>query len=419
MIFRSLFKYQKQIGELSIFSKLILVAVIFCAGSNTYGQRINPFEDDNVDLVDVLRLLKKPASLKPRDTVQSINKFRVSGVPAAGYTLQTGFAGLVSANAAFKTGKESKTSTALSSLTYTARNQILFPLQSAIWSRNNKYNLVLDWRYLYYPSYTYGLGGYTSLGDGYIVNYSALRLHQTLLRQIKGDLYLGVGYNLDYFWDITEQASTHVQPTDYQNYEYGSTGTINTKELASGITFNFLLDERENAINPDKGNFVNIIYRPNLVAFGNSNTWRSLVLDARKYIPYPEGSGNVLAFWTYDWLTLNGKPPYLMLPNTGSDPYSNTGRGYIQGRFRGKDMLYGEVEYRFGLTPSGLIGGVVFANAQSFTEYSSGKFETVAPGWGLGLRVKLNKMSKTNLAIDYGFGLGGSQGLFVNLGEVF
>ena len=36
-----------------------------------------------------------------------------------------------------------------------------------------------------------------------------------------------------------------------------------------------------------------------------------------------------------------------------------------------------------------------------------------------GIRIKLNKYSRTNIAIDYGFGLGGSQGLFVNLGEVF
>ena len=108
-----------------------------------------------------------------------------------------------------------------------------------------------------------------------------------------------------------------------------------------------------------------------------------------------------------------------MLPNTGSDPYSNTGRGYIQGRFRGSDMVYIEGEYRFSLTPNGLIGGVVFANAESFTEPTNNQFQVVAPGWGGGIRVKLNKYSRTNLAIDYGFGLGGSQGLFVNLGEVF
>ena len=31
----------------------------------------------------------------------------------------------------------------------------------------------------------------------------------------------------------------------------------------------------------------------------------------------------------------------------------------------------------------------------------------------------MNKFSNTNLAIDYGFGVNGSHGLFFNLGEVF
>jgi hypothetical protein len=31
----------------------------------------------------------------------------------------------------------------------------------------------------------------------------------------------------------------------------------------------------------------------------------------------------------------------------------------------------------------------------------------------------MNKESSTNLSIDYGFGINGSRGFFVNLGEVF
>ena len=82
-------------------------------------------------------------------------------------------------------------------------------------------------------------------------------------------------------------------------------------------------------------------------------------------------------------------------------------------------MLYAETEYRFGITPDGLFGGVIFANAESFSEKTSNKFEYIAPGYGLGIRIKLNKLSRANLCIDYGFGNGGSRGIAVNLGEVF
>ena len=49
----------------------------------------------------------------------------------------------------------------------------------------------------------------------------------------------------------------------------------------------------------------------------------------------------------------------------------------------------------------------------------TGRFEVFWPGVGAGLRLKFNKFSKTNICIDYAFGLNGSKGLFLNLGEVF
>jgi hypothetical protein len=65
------------------------------------------------------------------------------------------------------------------------------------------------------------------------------------------------------------------------------------------------------------------------------------------------------------------------------------------------------------------LGGVVFANAQSFSKDIASQLSVIAPAVGTGLRIKLNKSSKANLCIDYGFGLNGSKGLFLNLGEVF
>jgi hypothetical protein len=43
----------------------------------------------------------------------------------------------------------------------------------------------------------------------------------------------------------------------------------------------------------------------------------------------------------------------------------------------------------------------------------------IQPGYGPGLRIKLNTISKTNISIDYGFGREGSRGLFIDVGEIF
>ncbi|OGX83481.1 hypothetical protein [Hymenobacter coccineus] len=110
--------------------------------------------------------------------------------------------------------------------------------------------------------------------------------------------------------------------------------------------------------------------------------------------------------------------PYLDLPATGWDTHSVTGRGYIQGRFRGPGLLYGEAEYRFNLTRSRVLGGVVFANAQTARAPATG-FQQVAPAGGAGLRLCLSKKVGTFLALDYAWGVQGSRGVFFNLGDVF
>ncbi len=381
---------------------------------NTLKAETNKYENVGIDLVDVLRDLKHNKSNSRKDTGELKSaKPRISAIPVAGYTLATGFAAVATANAVFYTNKNANNSTILASFNYTARNQIIIPIAANIWLPDNKYNIVLDWRYLKFPSYTYGLGEYTALTDGYLIDYSTVHFHQTVLRKVINNLYGGIGYNFDYYWNIKEIDPPPNKITDFENYGF------NPVELASGFTFNALYDNRTNSINPDNGYFANIIYKPNLTIFGNTATWRSFILEARKYIKLPTDSKNVLAFWTYEWFTISGKPPYLMLPNTGNDPYNNTGRGYIQGRFRGSNMVYLETEYRFGISNNGLIGGVLFANAESFSLPPSNKFETISPGWGAGIRIKLNKYSNTNVAVDYGFGTGGSGGVFVNLGEVF
>jgi hemolysin activation/secretion protein len=106
-----------------------------------------------------------------------------------------------------------------------------------------------------------------------------------------------------------------------------------------------------------------------------------------------------------------------MLPSTGWDDQYNTGRGYVQSRFRGRQMKYFETEYRYRITRNGLIGGVVFFNVENFSG-NPRPYDTFLPGYGAGVRIKLNKKSNANLCLDYGIGKG-SSGFYVNLGEVF
>ena len=397
---------------ISVFVLLLTLPVLRAVAQDSLHK-----PDNQLDLVDLGRSFLQGYRNHRIDSIQQKEgKLHISALPVAGYTLQTGFAGVLSSNFAFYVSQQSQTnlSTILTSVTYSQYHQVIFPIQADIWTKGNRYNIVTDWRFLHYPSLTYGLGGNTPVDSADNIDYGYLRLHQAVLRTLGKNLYGGLGFDFDYFWNIRELEPSNQKPTGFETYGW----TKNA--VAAGPSVHLLYDSRRNPINPEKGNYLSLIYRPNFTFLGSDNDWASLVMDARKYIPLPSGNHNVLAIWSYDWFTLgNGHPPYLLLPSTGWDPYSNTGRGYIQGRYRSLNMLYLESEYRFGITCNGLLGGVVFANAQTFTEPGSNQFTYVQPGYGLGLRISLNKFSRTNLCIDYGWGSHGSRGFFVNLGEVF
>jgi len=372
------------------------------------------------DIIDIAQTIFNKPWIKRDTAKKKAGKIYFSGSPSIGYSLSSGWAAIVVANAAFYTTNEKnqKLSNIYTDALYTQNQQFVFHIQSNIWTKGNRFNIVNDWRYYKYPQKTYGLGGNTDADNYANQSFRYIRLYQAILTSIRPNLYAGVGYAYDYHWDIQGTSQ------DNADGDLGVISDINAygisdKSTSSGLLVNLLFDNRLNSINPAGGTYANIVYRPNFTALGSDANYQSMLVDLRHYVPFPRRSENILAFWSYNFITIGGDPPYLDLPSTGWDTYGNTGRGYIQGRYRSKNMLYFETEYRFKISANGLFGGVVFANAQSFTEWPSNAFQTIAYETGLGMRIKFNKYSRTNIAIDYGFGQNGSQGIFVNLGEVF
>lgn len=367
-----------------------------------------------VDIGDLLqKLLNKNIFA---DKAKENKKLNISVLPSAGYTLTTGFAADLTGNAFFFTTKNHNEtpSVVTADFAYDVKKQKIFVSRSEIWSEKNRYKFTSDIRWEEFPEDTYGIGTTTTpvQADPLLFNY--FKFYATIYKKIipESDFYLGLGYNLDYHYNITETTNPNQTLTDFKRYGGA------THSTSSGLNLNFLFDSRENTINPLTGIYANITYTQNLAVLGSNSNWEALQFDFRKYVKLWPNSNNVLALWSYAWLT-RGNPPYLDLPYTSGDTFNNTGRGYIQGRFTGRNMLYVESEYRFGITKNGLFGGVVFVNAESLTEYQSNSFRKIAPAAGTGLRIKINKHSDTNVCVDYGWGIEGSHGFFVNLGEAF
>ena len=167
--------------------KYILLFVIILQSVRIQAQNAaDSFDNPGIkelDLIDLTQRIVNKNSVYRSDSVAK-GRVQFSAFPAVGYTLQTGFAGVITANAAFfTTGHNHETeniSTVLTSIAFTEKSQIIFPIASSIWTRNNEYNILTDWRYLKYPSETFGLGGYSQQDSSYDLDYSYIKLHQAI-----------------------------------------------------------------------------------------------------------------------------------------------------------------------------------------------------------------------------------------------
>jgi outer membrane protein assembly factor BamA len=371
---------------------------------------------NKVDVIDVLKLilgLKKDPFHKKTER-SSIGPFYTI-IAYPGYAIATGVAGIAAVNISFRTKKNPHGNLSFfnNNFQYTQKSQIVIQSLSNFYSNDNKWQFPGDIRYLHFPTSTYGLGTNTlpSAADG--IDYQHIRFYRTVLRQIVPGTFMGIGYNLDYRWDIEQYDPTSPGAMDYTKYGFSKMST------SSGPSFNFLYDTRDNNNRPTIGTYFDFHFVSYLKPLGSTSNWSSMIIDLRKYFLLTDKWYVDLAFWGYAWLTLNGKPPYLDMPSIGWDSYNNSGRGYAAGRYRGRNMLYGEAELRFDILRNGLLGLVVFGNVQTLSESTGKYFGQVQPGGGIGIRIKFNKRTSSNSALDYGFGTHNSRGFATNLNEVF
>jgi outer membrane protein assembly factor BamA len=198
---------------------------------------------------------------------------------------------------------------------------------------------------------------------------------------------------------------------------------------ASGIALELLYDSRDSTISAYRGWYLSASFRGYPTWLGSSRDATAFQGEARTYIGLSdEVPRNVLALWLLGSGVTSGRLPYLALPAIGWDYGNRSGRGYVQGRFRGDAEVYGEAEWRFRLTPDGFLGGTVFANASTFSRPAlSGQglaedgeklFARIRPAGGFGLRFMMNREARNAVTLDFGFGQD-SFGVYFGAGEVF
>ena len=428
------------IRRIFLFSCLLL-AVTLLFGQKRDSSRVF-VQKDVFDLfrrhhTDSLKLKKKAVrSFKPYFTILPV----IGSNPALGFVVGG------SCNIAMYLGRIGQTPISSLSLvaTYTTRQQIIFKIKSNIATQGSRYILRGDWRYLIYTQPTYGLGSQTpgaptrdvhlsisglpvvaKKGDQPMA-FNYLRIYETAYFRLSDWLYYGIGYRLDWYSNIHDELlqvdSFPLVITDHFSYsiKYG----VNPKQyMVSGISAELMTDTRDNTIRPTRGMLANVAFRINPGFLGSSKNSFSIYTEYRGYFRLSQRNpAHLIAIWYWGEFNPPGTVPYLALPAIGWDMYERSGRGYVQGRFRGVNMMYAEAEYRFPISRrSGILSGVLFLNAvtASGDDDNPRLLTSVEPGAGAGLRIMLNKKSLSNICIDFAFGNYNSRGLFLNLNETF
>jgi len=300
---------------------------------------------------------------------------------------------------------------------YTVKNQLSIPLRTSIFFGGGNWSLVGYTNWQIFPAPTWGLGGNTPNGDEVIVDKSLLRLWETAYRRVFDDLYVGAGLYFDRFYSVSDRGAAPGVVNPFTSYPYGTSGPYNNV----GISVDLLFESRDNPVNATEGYYATATYRAFPRWMGSDYDWQSLYVDGRAYFSLPRP--HVLAFWAYGWFSF-GNVPYLNLPSIGSDPEARSGRGYIEGRHIGKALLYAEAEYRFQIWD--FVGGVVGVNVHSASQprvagqpQNTPVYQYWYPAATVGLRVLVNKPTRANGLIEYGMGLDGSHGIYLNINENF
>ncbi len=292
------------------------------------------------------------------------------GAPIINLSPETGwvFGGVVQGYFRFKDQKQ--TSMVQLSGAYSLRSQWYIHSHGTIYTGSkNQWMISYDVGYRHYPDVRFYVGNEFTIKEG--ISYLSERAHikATALAEVAPGW--SIGPTIQYLYD----------KTDFEDLI--STG---------GIGLSISYDSRDLHFYPTHGWFFQVSgihYEP-----FNGNFTRSDLIesDLRHFIPIYR---QLLFAWQFrtQW-SIGGAMPYQLLPSLGGEDLV---RGLRANMFRDQALLTLQAELRIPIYRQ--LSGTVFAGIGDVYNYNEWQWAMPKVGYGLGLRVAINK-SKINIRFD-------------------
>ena len=288
---------------------------------------------------------------------------------------------------------------------YTLENQYGFWLDHALYTDENKWFFYGRARYQSFPLFYYGIGRETPSEHIALIDGEYTLFRERLLRETLPSLYFGL--ELDY--QGLNRVNYIDTETDFELPEVGAMGSNNL-----GIGLGLLYNNIHNAMNPREGLYSEWAFMNYNTAAGSDYNMTTYVIDNRIYRPVKENT--VFAAQVYGQFT-SGNAPFNMLALMGGESLM---RGYYLGRYRDKNLLAGQVEYR--ILPfefSKRWGASMFlAAGQVYGDEYGFNWDQFLPTGGAGIRDLIFPEKDIYTRIDVSFTEEG-RGVYFFIGEAF
>jgi hypothetical protein len=288
---------------------------------------------------------------------------------------------------------------------YTLENQYGFWLDHALYTDENKWFFYGRARYQSFPLFYYGTGRETPSEHIALIDGEYTLFRERLLRETLPSLYFGL--ELDY--QGLNRVNYIDTETDFELPEVGAMGSNNL-----GIGLGLLYNNIHNAMNPREGLYSEWAFMNYNTAAGSDYNMTTYVIDNRIYRPVKENT--VFAAQVYGQFT-SGNAPFNMLALMGGESLM---RGYYLGRYRDKNLVAGQVEYR--ILPfefSKRWGASVFlAAGQVYGDEYGFNWDQFLPTGGAGIRYLIFPEKDIYTRIDVSFTEEG-RGVYFFIGEAF
>ena len=285
---------------------------------------------------------------------------------------------------------------------YSLKKQFVAAINGTIYFPGEKFILNQQLSYSSFPDKFWGLGRLAPDSNAESYSFQQFYIYLHGQRSLARHLFIGVVYEYQKLLKI----------------QYTPGGLFDKQDIpgrhgyqVSGMGASLTYDTRNDAFAPDKGIFLQGSFNHFDHFLGSDFAYTNYVLDVRSFIKTYKKQ--VLALQAYAFLN-NGNVPLRSLASFGG---ANSMRGYYDGRYRDKDQVVMQAEYRVPVYRR--LGAVAFGgigNVSHNCDYLG--TNALKYSYGGGLRIALTKSERLNLRLDYGIGKR-SKGFYFQLGEAF